>query len=113
MHELSVANEIIIIVQREIDKRNLKGVAEVNVRLGALSGINPEALAFSFEAATIDSPLAGTKLTIDRIPAEERCRLCGKGFQVDDLIFLCPHCESANIEITQGEELDIEYLVER
>lgn len=112
MHELSIAMEIITIVQEEIVKRNLNGVKEVNVRLGALTGVDPEALSFGFESATIDSPLADTKLVIEQIPVKGKCRSCGKDIHVDDFVFLCPYCDSTNIDITQGEELNIEYLVE-
>jgi len=112
MHELSIANEIIDIVQEEIVKRDLNGVKEVSVQLGGLTGVDPEALSFSFEAAIIDTPLSETKLIIEQIPAKGKCRSCGKDLQVDDFVFLCPYCDSANIDITQGKELNVEYLVE-
>ena len=112
MHELSIALEIITIVEDEIVKRNLDGIAEVNISLGALSGVDPEALSFSFEAETIDTPLAETRLVIQQIPVKGICRSCKKDFSVDDFIFLCPYCDSVDINITQGNELDINYLVE-
>jgi len=112
MHELSIAMEIITIVENEIAKHNLRGVAEINIRLGALTGVDPEALSFGFEAATIDTPLAGTKLDIKRIPVKGKCRSCEQAFSVNDFIFRCPYCDSADIEVIQGEELNIDYLVE-
>lgn len=113
MHELSVAHEIISIIKEEIDKYNLKGVKEVKVRVGALSGVSPDALSFGFEAAIMDSPLSGIKLLIEEIRVRARCRACGRIVRVDDFIFLCPYCDSRELKIIKGEELNVAYLVEK
>jgi hydrogenase nickel incorporation protein HypA/HybF len=113
MHELSIAQEIISIIEDEMARHNLKGVKEVKVRVGALSGISPDALSFGFEAATMDSSLSETKLLIEEIPACGKCLACGRIVRVDDFVFLCPYCDSRNLEITKGEELDVAYLVEK
>lgn len=110
MHELYIATEIISIIQEEMAKRHLNRIKEVGIRLGALSGVDPEALAFSFEAATIDTPQSGSRLVIEHIPVCGRCRSCKKDFRVKEFIFMCPSCCSTDIEVTQGEELDLAYL---
>ncbi len=111
MHELGVAQEIISIVEKEMARLKLKKVEAVNIRLGALTGLNPDALSFGFEAGIIDTPLADAKLIIERIPIKGKCRTCRKNFEVDEFTFVCPHCCSTDMEITQGEELDIDHLV--
>ena len=58
MHELAVAMEIIDIVQGEMDRQGLRRIDAVAVRIGALTGINADALTFGFEASVIDTPLA-------------------------------------------------------
>ncbi len=113
MHELGIALEIINIVREESSKRNLNRLQEIGIRLGSLSGVDPEALSFSFEAATLDTLLASAKLIIEQIPVRGKCRSCGKELQVDDFVFMCPHCDSVDIDITQGQELDLAYLVEK
>ena len=112
MHELRVATEIVEIVQQEMNRLNLSGIKEIGLRLGALSGFNADALAFSFEAAVVDTPLDGARLKIEQIPVKGKCRSCGKEFEVSEFVFICPYCGSTNMEMTQGEELDITYLVE-
>jgi hydrogenase nickel incorporation protein HypA/HybF len=111
MHELSIVEEIIATVQDEMARRDCTRIEEINVRIGALSGLDPEALAFSFEAATADSPFSDTKLTIERTAARGKCRQCDMEFSINDLVFLCPFCSSQDIEIIQGEELHVQYLV--
>jgi len=111
MHELSVAMEIIDIVEKEAAKRNLKRVEEIALKIGALTGVDPEALRFAFEASTLDTPLAGVKISIENIPVRGRCLSCGKAIEVKEFVFICPYCGAGNLEINQGEELDIAYIV--
>ena len=112
MHELSVATEIIKIVQNEIAERNIERISTVKLKIGAMAGIDPEALKFSFKAASAKTSLAGAILDIDWLVVKGKCKSCGKNFEIDDLVFMCPHCDSADITITQGEELNIAYIIE-
>jgi len=112
MHELGIATEIINIVQHEMIKRHLDKIKTIGLRIGALSGVDPEALTFGFQAATMDTPLTGTELAIEHIPVQGSCKSCDKEFEVKDFIFICPHCDSRDIQIMHGEELDISYLEE-
>lgn len=111
MHELSIAAEIITSVEQVISSRKLKNISVVGLRLGALSGIDPDALSFGFQAGTIDTPLDGMTLDIEWLPIRGRCRLCWKAFEVKEYIFACPYCACSDLEITQGEELEITHLV--
>lgn len=111
MHELSVAAEIITSVEQVISSRKLKNISAVGLRLGALSGIDPDALSFGFQAGTIDTPLGGMTLNIEWLPVKGRCRLCRKDFEVKENIYACPYCACGDLEITQGEELEITHLV--
>jgi len=111
MHELSIAREIISVVELEASKRRLSSVSEIKLKVGALAGVDPESLSFGFKASTIGTAFEKTKLTVEWVHVKGKCRTCGKSISIDDLIFLCPLCDSTDIEILQGEELDIEYLI--
>lgn len=111
MHELSIAKEIIAIVTAETEKKRLGRVETIHLRIGALSGVAPEALSFGFEAATLDTPLEGTRLVIEPVPVRATCRACGREFAVEDLVFLCPGCHSVDVDVIQGQEMQIDHLV--
>ncbi len=111
MHELSVAREIITAVEKQMAELDLPGVSEIKLKIGALAGVDPESLNFAFTASTMGTAFEKTKLTIEWIYVKGKCKTCGENFAIDDLIFLCPNCDSTDIEILQGEELDIEYLI--
>jgi Zn finger protein HypA/HybF involved in hydrogenase expression len=46
MHELSIAASIVDTVLQEIQRKNLPPVQTIAVRIGALSGVEPEALRY-------------------------------------------------------------------
>lgn len=110
MHELTIANSILQAVVREMELRNLRDVETIVLRIGALSDVVPEALEFNFDIIKADTPLAQTKLVMEQVPLKGQCRACAQAFEVVNYLFACPKCGSGQIEITQGEELDIAYL---
>ena len=110
MHELAIAASILKTVEQETTSRGLQPVAQVGVRVGALSGVLPEALAFGFEALVAETPLAGCRLKIEQVPAQAQCQACSHTFDVADFFFRCPACGSVQVAVTHGYELDIAYL---
>jgi hydrogenase nickel incorporation protein HypA/HybF len=110
MHELSIATSIVDTVLQEIQRKNLPSVQTIALRIGALSCVDPEALRFGFESIIADTPLAKTKLEIEFVLVQGKCRTCNNEFTVKDFVFACPFCDSGRIEMTRGDELDIAYL---
>ena len=113
MHELSIATGIIKIVEKVMIKEKVTGVKTVGLRLGALAGVDPEALSFSYQAATRDTALDGSNLDIEWLTVRGKCEHCQTDFEVEENFYACPRCESRDLEIIQGEELEVTHLVER
>jgi hydrogenase nickel incorporation protein HypA/HybF len=111
MHELTVAKEIIDIVRAEMRRQGLHRIEAVALRIGALTGINADALEFGFDASITDTPLAGARLIIEILPVRAACRSCGRESEIEPYLFKCPHCAGSDLEIVQGEELDIDHLL--
>ncbi|UCF87855.1 MAG: hydrogenase maturation nickel metallochaperone HypA, partial [bacterium] len=77
MHELSIALEILDIVEKEAAKHGARVVKEVCLRVGDLSGVETESLAFSFDAVKGERELTReTSLAIERLPVRIRCNPC-------------------------------------
>lgn len=110
MHELSIAQSILETVQREMADRHWPAVTEIGVQVGALSGVLPDALQFSFDAIVAETPLAGCRLKIEPVPAQGQCLRCEQVFDVEQLFFACPACASGEVQVRRGYELDIAYL---
>lgn len=106
MHELSIAMNILEIAQEEACRRNVQ-VSAVHVKIGALSGIVPDALLGSYEIARCGTVLENSRLLIEEVPVVIDCPACGKR-QLDSIQLLaCPRCGAPAWNIVQGKELEV------
>lgn len=110
MHEVRIATEIISIVKKEMLSRKLNSISEIGLRIGLLSGVDPDALSFSFAAATSGTEMEHTRLVIEEVPVRAVCHACTTRFNVEGFFFVCPACKSTDVRVTEGEELDISWL---
>ncbi len=107
MHELSIAQEIISIVQENLPEGNGHPVKSVKLRIGKLTNILPDSLEFCFDALIKSTPLDGAKLDIQHIPVSVKCRQCGLTHEIEGVAFLCPSCASSDIQMVAGNELQV------
>jgi hydrogenase nickel incorporation protein HypA/HybF len=105
MHELSVAQNIIEIVQDNLNQEQKDLVKIVRVKVGKLTNILVDSLVFSFEALTRDTNLSGALLEVEQLPLTTQCQDCGHQDSQDDFIFQCSSCRSTNIKVVSGSEL--------
>jgi hydrogenase nickel incorporation protein HypA/HybF len=110
VHELSLAQNIVEIVQNAARDNGGGRVVAVGLRIGDLSGVVADSLTFCFSAITAGTPLEGASLHIDRVPVQARCRDCTAECSVEDLTFFCPACGSGNLELTSGRELQVSHI---
>ena len=92
MHESAVAWELLRTVEQRARAAGAARVVSVGVRIGALSGLVPEALSFAFEALQADTFVAGAKLDIERVEAHCQCERCGLVFRADETNRRCMAC---------------------
>jgi len=112
MHEVSIATGMIDELLRIANENNAKKILTVNLKIGKMSGIVTDSLKFAFDAVKLEHPLlSSTAISIKEIPLVYECSNCGNTFQTDDTYFpACPDCESYNLKLISGEEMDIENL---
>ncbi|MBW2108403.1 MAG: hydrogenase maturation nickel metallochaperone HypA [Deltaproteobacteria bacterium] len=107
MHEVSVAQGIMKIVEDEAAKHGMSHVTKVHVRIGQMANVVPDALLFAFEGVTQGTLAQGAELDIETVPAKGRCEACGIEFDIEDLIFFCPRCDGVAAEVVSGKELEL------
>jgi len=110
LHEVGIASCIIESIEAEARRRPEAQFAAVGVRIGELSNVDREALAFAFEALTRNTPLEHLRLEIEWCPRRQKCLACGEEFLVKHWELNCPHCGEARGTCIGGMELDIAYL---
>lgn len=106
MHELSLMEDVIRIVQTHAGDRT---VTAVRLKIGALTCVQPDALRFCFAACKAGTLLQNAVLDIETVPARARCHRCGQTFALDELYQPCP-CGSFEKTLLQGQELHVQSL---
>ncbi len=108
MHEFSIAVSIVEIAESAAVQHKAAGISEVEVEIGAASGIVIEALEFAWDSAAASSDLLKkSKLKICPVPLLAQCIRCHHRFAPDDLFEPCPVCRESGITILQGKELKV------
>jgi hydrogenase nickel incorporation protein HypA/HybF len=110
MHELAIANSVLDAVRAEAAQHAGSRVCRVGLRIGELSGVDPEALRFCFESLVKDSPLDPLPLEIEFCLRRHECEACLRAFTVVDYDTHCPACGSGRTRCVSGTELNLSYL---
>lgn len=110
MHEMSIAQNIIDIVNETLRDYPNARVEKVVVDVGVLTAVVPESLEFCYQAITAETPLENSVLEIHSIPVRVKCRACNKESSLDSFIFVCPRCGSSELTELSGRELNIRHI---
>ena len=112
MHEMSLMYEIILLVSKDAKLRGFQKVTQIQVIVGDLSNVLPDALEVAFlyfckeKAGLLNEQ---SQLTIIREKAITQCQSCLFTFEPDYRIALCPKCNSLDGLIISGETFQVEF----
>ncbi|MDY0039728.1 MAG: hydrogenase maturation nickel metallochaperone HypA [Desulforhabdus sp.] len=104
---MSIAQSLLNIVLEEGRKHRLKKVKKINLHVGALSAVVPDSLKFCFDLLAQSTIACGASLEIEMVPIIARCSECKEPFEVEDHVYLCPHCGQPSLELISGRELSL------
>jgi len=108
MHELSIALSIVDGIIDELQRRGESHASAVHVRVGRLSGVDKNALLFSYGIASQETALAESRLIIEDVEVKVFCPACGLDRSTGSFpILTCADCGALAERIVQGEELEI------
>lgn len=110
MHELSLIQEMMKVLEEQVEAHKVKKVHLVSLSVGKMMTVVPESLIFCFEILSQGTSFEGAKLEIEEIPVKCRCKDCGEEFLVESFTFFCPKCDSINLEQLSGNEFLIHHL---
>ncbi len=112
MHEVGLARSIVDIAVEAATRDGAGRIARIGVRVGAMAGVEADALDFAFEVARRGTPAEGATLAIELVPLVCHCGACDLDFPVDNRygIALCPSCDAPSGDIRQGSELDVSFV---
>jgi len=91
VHEYSLIQALISRVEDEARRRGATRVHAIRVRLGALSGVEPDLFTSAWELARAGTGCAEAALRLERVEAVWSCPRCKKVFAPGDVL-RCADC---------------------
>ena len=110
MHELSIASTILDRAKAASEGNGGARVTKIGLRIGEISGVEPDALTFGIEALSKDTPLQGVVLEVEFCKRRQRCTACATEFEPEGFQAICPTCHGDQSECIAGKELDVMYF---
>ena len=107
MHEVGIMLEALDIAEGVARKANAQRIHRLELRVGGLSGVVPEALRFAFEALAPKTMAAGAVLEIEVVAVCVRCAACGTEFEPTNYFYQCPQCGEFSSDVRRGREIDV------
>ena len=107
MHEMSITTSLVKLLNEHLKGYPGARVTRVNLKVGRLTAVEPDALTFCFQVLTEGTPIEGAELLIELVPVRVRCFQCQNCFEVEGFYFQCPKCSGTELETIAGNELDL------
>jgi hydrogenase nickel incorporation protein HypA/HybF len=108
VHEYSIVQALMEQVEAEAFSHHASRVGRVHVRLGELSGVDPELLKLAFETFRERTICEGAELALRLVPASWVCRSCGQPLP-KDAVLRCEECGQPG-KLSQGDEIILDRL---
>lgn len=110
MHEMALAQGVLDVIEGEARRARFRAVRTVWIEIGELSGVEPEAIAFCFDAVARGSLAQGARLEI--VPVEGRgvCMDCGDEVPLHARFDACPRCGAYGVQPSAGTAMRVKEL---
>lgn len=110
MHEMSLAEGVLQLIEDAARRDRFNKVRTVWLEIGQLSGVEPEALAFCFDAVTRDTVADGARLEIIALPGQGWCATCSQTVPMTEVFDACPKCGGYPLRVTAGTDMRVKEL---
>ena len=110
MHELSVCLALLQQVERIAHERAATRVTSIVIKVGPLSGVEPELLRRAYPLAAAGTVAEHAELAIESPHVVVRCSQCGQQSTVPPNRLLCAACGDFRTRLESGDEMILQSL---
>lgn len=111
MHEMSLTEGVVRILEDQATQHGFAKVKTVWLEIGELSHVDPESMLFCWTAVAKGSPIAAeATLDIVRVPGQAWCLDCSEAVKIAQRYDPCPRCGGSKLTVTAGDEMRIKEL---
>lgn len=107
MHEVGIMEGALDMARRLMEKNGGTRLTRVNMTVGSLSGVVPEALQSAFLALKEAYAAGDAMLDVTWVEAVCRCNTCNADFSFTEHGYICPGCGEPALVILRGRELEL------
>ncbi|MGA8941365.1 MAG: hydrogenase maturation nickel metallochaperone HypA [Thermoactinomyces sp.] len=110
MHEMALMGDILQLVVKDAQARNLKQINKIELVVGELSNALPDALEMAFETyRTRELAMLSkeARLIILKEEARAKCTVCGHEYHPEVRLSICPECGLPSGQLTAGETFQV------
>jgi len=111
LHELGIVIRVIKNVEEIARKNGVTKIGTLVLQIGALASVIPRFVEDCYPMAVKDTMLEETRLKIEVLPANARCRACKNVFNALKHKSICPCCNNEKPEMISGNEFMIKEIV--
>jgi len=110
MHEMSLCEGVVQLIEEQAAVQQFTRVNTVWLEIGALAGVETEAMRFSFDAVAKGTLVDGARLEIIDIAGRAICPACTRTVNISARFDDCPACGHYPLELIAGDEMRIKEL---
>lgn len=105
MHEYSIVQALLEQCEEHAKKNNATSVSKVVVKIGIMSGVEPHLLDTAFNTFKEKTVCDSAEFIMNIQPLLIECQSCNTTTQLDNPHYACPHCQSLDISVIDGEDM--------
>ena len=105
MHEYSIVQALLNQCEENARKNNSTKVKKVIVKIGVMSGVEPDLLKIAFDTFK-ENTICSECIYIQNIqPLEIKCHKCNIKSILKKNQYCCPECQSIDLDVIDGEDM--------
>lgn len=105
MHEYSIVQSLLDSCEEHARQNNSTNVTKVVVKIGVLSGVEPNLLETAFNTFKEKTFCEKAEFIINRQKVVIACLSCHEESTLEKNEFSCPKCSSNQVKVIDGEEM--------
>ncbi len=105
MHEFGIVQSLLEQCENQVIKNRVNKITKVVVKIGVLSGVEPDLLISAFESFKEKTVCDGAEFVVNIQPILVKCNSCNTESTLKKFEYICPRCGSNNLEVLDGEDM--------
>ncbi len=105
MHEYSIVQSLLESCEEHVKQNNASRVKKLVVKIGILSGVEPDLLQTAFDTFKEKTVCDGAEFIVNHQKIVVACLSCDEESTLENHEFVCPKCESNQLKVIDGEDM--------